>query len=1017
LKPHQLKIEAFGPYADPVEIGFDELSQEGLFLIYGTTGAGKTFLLDALCFALYGEVSGDRSVKALKSDHAKPSAVPRVSLEFSSSGARYLVERSPAYTAPRTRGKGTTEKSQQAALYRLAGSEREVIVSRATEVNREVEALVGLNAGQFRQVILLPQGKFAKVLQAKADEREALLKTLFDTVVFERAGYWLEDKAKTARGEVAEQNRAQEVLRNQAAHEWSPYAPSPEQGEAADDEKETQAGETVPTDQAGLDRLMDQIAGVVMSMQSTLQQTTATLKTAQKAKAEIDKMADRWDRRAEAKAKLEALESQRDPIEELKQKLATAVQAETLRNSVDADRSARVALSTLQANIKRQLKAAIGARDEAQDLPVSVALLDLLSLPSLEDLSGATSDLAVRRAEVSELAKKALEAAQARKKGAEAAALASTAEADRTNSTTAMEARQKERQTAADAFAKACSARDQLDGLQRAAQDARERAGAVDALPPAQKRESDAVAAKTSADEQVAMANAALVALRQRQIAGMAARLAAGLDEGVPCPVCGSSAHPAPAQPSEDAVSEEEVTAAETVLATATNAAEQAAVAVANTQAARKAVLAKAGDAANDPDAARKAAKQSSEALAAAQALAKTVDSLERAISKHDQGLKSLEAAIQTATTQIALQTKTAADEAKRAETLSAQIAKELGEGVDPQAVLKTFVPLEAALKTLARSCQASTTATTRLEHASARLEKELSGSEFADAKAVEAALKDEPARQNWAQQIQMFEKEVTKQSGILASADLANLPQERPDTAAAADKVVSADAAKTAAVERHTQARRAQSEIQRLAGEHREGEVSLVQKREHAQLVSTVADRWQGKTAPFISMQRWVLSAYLAEICSYANQRLELMSSGRYQLRLTNEGGRGGRNAGLSLRVLDAFTGEEREVSSLSGGETFQASLALALGVADTVQAHAGGVNLDALFIDEGFGTLDPDNLQLAMDELDRLREGGRMIGVISHVGGLRERVRSGIEVLATDEGSKVVVRSSAMP
>ena len=120
-----------------------------------------------------------------------------------------------------------------------------MIVSRATEVNREVEALVGLNAGQFRQVILLPQGKFAKVLQAKADEREALL-TLFDTVVFERAGYWLEDKAKSARGEVAEQNRAQEVLRNQAAHEWSPYAPSPEQGEAADDEKETQAGESCP---------------------------------------------------------------------------------------------------------------------------------------------------------------------------------------------------------------------------------------------------------------------------------------------------------------------------------------------------------------------------------------------------------------------------------------------------------------------------------------------------------------------------------------------------------------------------------------------------------------------------------------------------------------------------------------------------------------------------------------------------------------------------------------------------
>ena len=179
---------------------------------------------------------------------------------------------------------------------------------------------------------------------------------------------------------------------------------------------------------------------------------------------------------------------------------------------------------------------------------------------------------------------------------------------------------------------------------------------------------------------------------------------------------------------------------------------------------------------------------------------------------------------------------------------------------------------------------------------------------------------------------------------------------------------------------------------------------------------VGRVAERCLGRSHPHISLQRWVLSAYLEEICRFANLRLELMTAGRYQLRLSDVEGRRGVKAGLGLRVLDAYTGEEREVSSLSGGETFQASLALALGVADTVQAHSGGLALDTLFIDEGFGTLDPDNLQLAMDELDRLREGGRMIGIISHVGALKERIQAGIEVSSGEKGSTARVVRTVM-
>lgn len=872
---------------------------------------------------------------------------------------------------------------------------------------------MGLNAAQFRQVILLPQGKFAEVLRAKADEREALLKTLFDTVVFEKASYWLEDKAKAARGEVLDQDRALEVLRLQVVHEWSPYVPQPADGEGEDNSDR----EDVPEDQAGLDRLVTKIAAVVVGTESTLKQAKTAQELAQQTKTKVDKVADRWNRRTAAIKGLEELELRRPNVVLLQQQLNTAEKAEALRTSVDDETTARQDLFTLQERIKTQLQSAVRARDAAQALPVSVVLLDLLALPSQDDLGGATNDLAARRAEVSALVGKALDVAQARTKAAEATALAAAAETKQATSTSEKEAKQLERQVSEKALSEARTARDQLDGLQRADQQTKEQAEAVEAIGPAQKKENDAFAANNLADQQVNLAKAAVLELRHRQISGMAARLAGGLEDGAPCPVCGSSDHPTPAQPSENAVSDGEVTAAEAVFEKVTSSAKKAAVALTSAQGELQKLVDKAGAAADDPEAARKAATQSKEALAAANAHAKSIDRLEKTISEHDKKLLELDSAIQTASTDIAVQTKSAADQARQAETLQAEITRELGEDVDPQVVLKAFDPLEAALKTLAASCADNTRATTRLDLTTARLAKELIDSEFANGKAVEAALEEEPVRRGWSEQIHTFQLEVTKQEGVLASPDLASLPEERPDTAAAQEALVLANEGYTNAVERQSEAKRAKTEIDRLAGEHRQGVEALSEKRDRAQQLTSVANRCQGKADPFISLQRWVLSTYLADICGYANQRLELMTSGRYQLRLTDEGGRGGRNAGLGLRVLDAYTGEEREVSSLSGGETFQASLALALGVADTVQAHAGGVHLEALFIDEGFGTLDPDNLQLAMDELDRLREGGRMIGIISHVGALRERIRSGIEVVASDQGSRVLVGSLVMP
>jgi len=1052
VKPHHLVIEAFGPYAERVAIDFDALSDEGLFLIHGSTGAGKTFLLDAMSFALYGEVSGERGVKGLRSDHAPPQATPRVELDFSAGGARYRVERTPPYTATKQRGSGTTEKLAAATLFRVQGTEQQPVATRSSEVTREVERIVGLNAAQFRQVILLPQGRFAEVLRAKAEEREALLKTLFETVIHERAGSWLEDQARTALRGVEEQKRQLSWLREQVAQEWQPFAHSEPAGGAAatgcdgvDDissaPADAQASAAVsptisdrvppvipagspastepgmPTDQAGLDRLLEQIRRVVAACEEARRRASEALERAQRHRASVVQMADRFDRRAGARIQLAELEPQQAAIEALAMQLAAADRAEALRPSLEAERAAQRDLQDLELRLRRELERAAAVRDGARGLPDAVVALGLLSLPESVDLQRARTALATRRVEVEGLARQAEEAGQARERAARAKVLEQRAQAEMEQRRGQLQ-RLRDQRLSADATLQAArSAADRLDGLTQAKDSLAARALASRQVRKGRRLEGEAIEGLRAAVERLRLATTALKTLRDRQLAGMAARLAGDLSAGTPCPVCGSSHHPQPARSAADAVHASQIEAAETALTQASQEQQAAVVHLADIRVRLEAVVEKAGAAAEDPAAAVAAAEQAEQALTAARQQAERLPQLERSLAEQARQITALEASQQAATTTAAVQERSAADDSQRALALEAAVAAELGEGVAPRQVLDSLKGVEEALETLARSSEAGARLRTRQEQASARLEQDLEAAGITDAEALAAALRSEPERMDWRRRIEAFHRALTSQRAILAAPDLQDLPEQRPDAAAAETAEAAADGERTTAVERHSEARGAEEDIHRLGEEHRRLAAVLADQQARAERIGAMADRCQGKLPPYISLQRWVLSAYLADICTYANQRLDLMTSGRYQLRLTDAGGRGGRNAGLNLRVRDAFTGEEREVTSLSGGETFQASLALALGVADTVQAHSGGVHLDALFVDEGFGSLDPDNLQLAMDELDRLREGGRLIGVISHVAGLRERIRSGIEVIASDQGSTLRVGCTALP
>ncbi len=1036
MKPHQLTIEAFGPYAERVAIDFDALCGEGLFLIHGSTGAGKTFLLDAICFALYGEVSGDRNVKGLRSDHVGPQAVPRVELEFSAGGCRYRLQRSPAHTAAKARGQGSTEKVPTALLQRLVGPESQAIASKVTEVNREVEQIVGLNAAQFRQVILLPQGRFAEVLRAKAEEREALLKTLFETVLHERASDWLEEQAKAARLAVLEQNRALAVLRQQAARIWQPYglaadlaeAPNgrasnkPEAEPARAPQDATAAADiealAVPADQAGLDGLVERISQVVAATGLALEQAHSAWAAAQAQGAEASQQAERFDRRAAARGRLAELEQQAPDIEAIGAQLATATRAEAARTSLEAAQQARQEWQNLQAPLQRDLDRTATARERAQALPDALMALGLLQLPTTADLQRVRTVLAARRVELERLDKQAREADLCRQRAEQADQRQQQAEARRQQAELQGQELRQRRQVAEAALQAARSAADRLEGLQQAAKAAHQRANAAGELAAGQAAETAALQACQRAESQAAAAKTGLQQLRQRQLAGMAARLASALEPGAPCPVCGSGHHPQPARAAADAVAPGDLETAELNEQQASSALRQATVALVALVAQNKALRQQAGGAAADASTARASALEALQAFTNARDQAAQRPQLEQSLAQQVEQLRQNEEALAEAITSSALLAQTRAAERQRAQALAAELAAELGEqSLSPRQLLAGWDPLEQALAALAKTVEVSERLASRQEQAEQRLVQDLLTAGFADAPALASALRTAEQRQSWSQRISAYQEALQSQRALLAAPDLATVAEQRPDTAAADAAAVAADQARTAALERHSEARRSHDDLNRLSGEHRRQAADLADQQQQAQMLSTIADRCNGKLPPYISLQRWVLSAYLAEICQYANQRLDTMTSGRYQLRLSDGGGRGGRQAGLGLRVLDAFTGEEREVSSLSGGETFQASLALALGVADTVQAHTGGVHLDALFVDEGFGSLDPDNLQLAMDELDRLREGGRLIGIISHVGALRERIRAGIEVIGGDQGSRVRLGATQLP
>ena len=893
MKPHRLTFCALGPYADEVEIDFDPLVEEGLFLIHGPTGAGKTFLLDALCFALYGDVPGARRPKTLRSDHAPPDASPWAELEFTCQGTRWRVRRSPEHERAKKRGEGVTGVPASATLERHAGDEWGAVAAKTREVNNEINGLLGLTAHQFQQVILLPQGRFEQVLRSNSEDREKLLRALFDTTIFGAASDWLDGEARRRRETASRHEDELANLRRQAVERWRSVTDEPDaEGSRPTNgpADEADADASWPADQAALDELVQNAKSLKGNAAAVAESAEGVLTAARSTHVTIERIAEHWDRRAALRERRDELAEERPAIDTDRETLGLAEAAEALRQVLDAEQRHRNKLEELTPLVTRQIGIIADHCAKALSLPDGFAVPASDETPTLNDLDAMSPVLAAHRTKLESFTDDAKKAA----------------------------------------------------GLETCATKQDTELSALDS------RIEKARGLWINARQETLDRRSTALNLRQRRLDGIAAELAGTLKDTEPCPVCGSTDHPSPAEPAADAVDAKDIKAAE------------------------KAVT------------------------EAAEAEAKTHEAHQLLVNS------AIELRVRSETTEQA-----AAD-------LRAGIVEAIGD-IDPAAAVADIDVVAGAVTTLAGTTRDRATAKTVFETTTATLATQLAPSPFAIPDEARDALRSPEDRDEMRQRIKTHDNASRDVDRDLMADDLRDLPDERPDTTASAEVVTDAKDAAAAASAHRTRTADAHKDISGWSATHRRRSETYDTALAEAELWSTVANRCNGRTAPKVSLQRWVLSAYLEEICTFANGRLGSMTGGRYRLSVHRNFERHGAQAGLGLRVHDTHTGKEREVSTLSGGETFQASLSLALGVADVVTAHAGGVRLDALFVDEGFGTLDSEALQLAMDELDRLREGGRTVGLISHVSELRERIRTGIEVTATAHGSEIRVGAIA--
>lgn len=1020
MKPISLTIEAFGPYRDSVTLDFNELQNHSMFLISGPTGAGKTSILDAMVYALYGEPSGEvRKTDAIRSDFAEPQHMTRVDFSFAIGDAQYRVERLPKQLVAKKRGTGMREQNASATVYEMKDGEWTVIATSAAAIRDTIQRIIGFRKDQFLQVVLLPQGEFRKLLVASTSEREELLHTLFRTELYRRLQDALKSAYDDAKSGIEENVTKQSALLQSIPHDEAiPVLTIEHVRELLKDREPHRDTLVVERDKA-----VD-----VVDQFNVLRNEWALFNQVQQSLIEATNKLDLVKER----------EKERSSLNEKVQFLTGLTPSYELYKQLGDKQAVLKTLKTALSDAKKSVEAATQHESkctEAYEVLASHAetiQAKRTTLAQLRQQSEKFDELALLNQELTTLKSK-LETQDREKSEAKLQAqhkLVADLEAE-------LVEMRKQFQVNSKALESIPHIQEQLSQLQRYSE----------LLVEKDKVQNDIDAKERSLatlDESVKNSKIQLERLEHLMAEGRAFELVHLVVDNEPCPVCGSTEHPQLASKPELYPTKEEVEEARTVR----DGALQKRASEIGQKEALSGRLHELDEQVKDQVSKLKShiADFSEDTFDSTQqdlssqmnqltVLRKDTEQLSEIITKHEHDLiegKDKLAKLEIGHNELL---NNLHDVAVQISSVQAKIdgLSKILPTTDLDAWHKQIESLETEINTYdeqLKLCKSS------LDAAKEQLNAKRGRLEILFAQVQEKTKNLDGFYQEYVKSLQSIS--VSEDDFIDALGDYKALDAFRTELHALDEAFSTAQAVYDAAL-KHAQSviepsDTVSDEVYDTAVEKRDSlvgslaawdketkhiettlasleelEKAMGEAREEIIFLSRLNDLANGGEQGFknVTFERYVLGAILDEVVYAANLRLQKMSRSRYSLERSDYTGGGRGKQGLDLAVMDAFTGQSRPANTLSGGETFLASMALALGLADVIQSYAGGIHMDTMFIDEGFGTLDPDTLELAIETLVQLQSSGRLIGMISHVPELKTRIPVHLEVTRGDDGS----------